>query len=1046
MKLVDKKLLFDNLIYESSIQRGIDYFVNYDVLSLSKYYLDNNNLQINTVYNKYQCQINISNYEVLNNFNCTCDIYKKYKKLCMHLIASFFAFNYQLMLEDDNLFYNSNDYSLGFYVDIFNEKAMIIPVFVLYNKIHFITDFNDLKNQQLTFLVNNKVHKISFSRLNNDFKEKLDFLFLSENSYIKQFTAKVYVTKKDAFYDFIHYCFANNFILINEKDNTKIVDYKKIIDTSSNEDRDVFLNNFFNKEIMLKKNYNDLFCVKSGCFITDLIFSKNANIYLINSKKDDRTIVNIVDNDDQKMGLDFYWYFNHGVTKNDFSKMYQYFNEKFNSFNWYFDNEFIEKNNLLKNNPIMSVEISYHHKVNNPIVVIKYVYYDSFYYHLNDDKNDVEKRNIEYEKKLFSKISKILINYNSELFGFVFDNSGDFLKIIKWAKLNKNNKNYEIKIAKDLVYKPKSKQKFVMHSLNDENVDFLKINWTLSGFSHEEIKQIVTAYVKKQEFLVLSDKNINLLTDIDFDDFEIQLKLFNSDFKEFLNDNVIVKKWNYFMIKDKFHDNKYINDFIDQFKNVDNLDLNCNLSLKQILKPYQIYGSKWLKMHHKLHTGSILADEMGLGKTIQSISYIDDFYADKLKHLTLIVAPSSLIYNWKKEFEKFTPSLRVAIIDGNLEKRTLIFKRIHHYDIIVVSYNLLKIDLNFFKELKFDIVIIDEGHTIKNHSTKFSKSIKTINGKHKIALTGTPMENNALELWSIFDFIMPGFLNDFSSFKKLISISDNSFYSFLKTKISPFILRRTKKDVLKELPSKIEKIVPIDFNDEQKKLYFQLLESVKTEIENTIKDKDIEKNKIYILSLLTKLRQICCSPKLVYENAQTNGSKFEVCLNLVDEIIERKEKVLIFSQFTTMIDLFVKELNKRNILYYVITGSVSKQRKQWLVDSFNKNNSIKVFLISLKAGAVGLNLTSASNVIHYDLWWNISVENQASDRTHRIGQNKNVIIYKLVINDSIEEKIIEIQNIKKNLINSILDFDNTNGENLSMKEMLSILNIKKFNE
>lgn len=1047
MELIDKKIIEKNVNNHSSYFKGIEY-MNNSLVSLTYQQSKSNIIEIEGKCNNlYNCFLKINN-EKIEDMECSCSIFLSNNKyLCSHLVSLCFQYNYSNLINNHDLFLKTNDYSILFLIDFFSNKIIITPRLEIFNKQHEILNLNTFKDDgflELSISIGKKI-KIN---LNKIIESKIYFLFdllKGINSFFDKFNNKSFLLKNNKLNDFIEYCKFNEIKLFYEKDSTKIILFDEISNLDEQKKTKI-IDSFYRKKITIKKNFNDLFFLKTDFIISDYFFENNTSIFLLSNLISGLSIFCVVKNDDYLISKNFYWFFNHGVSKNDFYMIYNYIKNNFSTFEWYFDELFIEKNNLLKKDPILSLEIVFNDQINNPALIVKYEYLDNFYFHNLDDDKDFDKRKKEIEEKLFNRISKFCGTYDYQYNCFIFYYETEFMKMIKWMTSNKNNESYIIKIARNLLFKQKVKTKFMISGLNGSH-DIMKVNWKLENYSEEESKLIVEAYMKKQEFVTLSNsKMMNVLKEIDFDDFENQLKLFNSNIRDYLANNVICKKWNYFLLKDKFSNNDKISDFVNKFKEINSIKLNINNDLKKTLKSYQIYGCKWLKLHYQLQTGSILADEMGLGKTIQSITFLDDFYSDNKKHISLIVAPSSLIYNWKKEFNKFSPRLKVGIIDGSFEKRNELIQQIHLYDVIVVSYNLLKIDFEYFSKIDFDIVLIDEGHTIKNHFTKFAKCIKSLNAKHKIALTGTPMENNALELWSLFDFIMPGFLNEFGSFKKMISNSSKDQYEFLRKKISPFILRRTKKDVLKELPDKIEKIIPIDFNEEQKILYSSLLENVREDISESMKTKDIEKNKIYILSLLTKLRQLCCSPLLIYENAKSHGSKFDTCIKLIEDILQRNEKVLLFSQFTNMLDIFAKTLHKMNIKYYVITGETKKSERQVLVDNFNKNDDVNVFLISLKAGGVGLNLTSASNVIHYDLWWNLSVENQASDRTHRIGQKNNVTIYKLVMNDSIEEKIIDIQNLKKNLINTILDFKDKSYENISMKEMLTILNIKNFSD
>lgn len=1038
MDLLLKKLLEDNIFYDVFLIRGIEQFL--DSIPNVSHTINNGSVEIYSTCNKNKIRIILDNNYNLIKSNCDCDNFKNYNGFCKHIVSTLYQFFYDQTIMNKKLIYQCTSYNISFLIDAFNNKIILTPQFNLFSKPHSILDVLQLLDGKIKINFGKTTHELLLKEMNSEYWNILDILF-NELNVLKKFNNKSYILDQNKFYSFLEYCWSNNIKLYNEKDKTELISLnfvsKEFIDEK-------IAQSFFNKKITIKKNYNGLYCCKTDFTITEHFCELEKSIFFLNNPMDKFSLVHVVDSPNTyEKCRNFYWQFNHGSAKNDFIHLYEYINSNFADFNLNFDYSIINKHNLLNKDPKLSLELRYNNEINNPILIIKYLYLDKYYY-VNDIKTDVEIRNTEMEQKLLKKIEKMLTIYSEKYNGYIFNNQEEFYKIVRWMKLNKNSENYDLKIAKNLIFKVKQKTKFSISGLTKKE-DLLQINWTLSDYSKEDINKIIYSYIQKQEFVKLSnDEIINLLNDIDFDDFENQLKLFNANFDDFLQNKVFVQKWNYSLLNNFSHENEDVNKFISNFKHIDEIRVSLPDKLLSILKPYQLYGIKWLKLHHKLNTGSILADEMGLGKTIQSIGFLSDYFCDKKDNFALIVSPSSLIYNWKKEFEVYASHLKICVIDGNVEKRDQLFKQLSKYDVVIISYNLLKINLDKFNGKKFGVMIIDEGHTIKNRFTKFAKAIMTINAEHKIALTGTPMENNTLELWSLFNFIMPGFLNDFNSFKKFVSSGTEENYKNLQYKISPFILRRTKKDVLKDLPEKNEKLMFIDFNPEQKILYFNLLESIKKDIDKSILEKDIEKNKIFILSLLTKLRQLCCSPKLLYENAKTNGNKFDVCIELIDEIIEKGEKVLLFSQFTEMISIFQKELYSRNIEFLTITGNTAKKERQNLVELFNSNDSIKVFLISLKAGGVGLNLTSANNVIHYDLWWNVSVENQASDRAHRIGQKNNVTIYKLVMNDSIEEKIIDIQNTKKELINKILDFNKVDSDSFSMKQMLKILEIKKF--
>lgn len=446
----------------------------------------------------------------------------------------------------------------------------------------------------------------------------------------------------------------------------------------------------------------------------------------------------------------------------------------------------------------------------------------------------------------------------------------------------------------------------------------------------------------------------------------------------------------------------------NKLADINSRDIALPDSFNGTLREYQINGYKWLKTLSETGFGGILADEMGLGKTIQTIAFL---LSEKNKK-ALIVCPTSLIYNWKEELQRFAPGLKVSIVHGPERIETI--NNISEYDIILTTYGTLKTDINHYKDTVFDFCIIDEGQNIKNSSTQNTKVIKEIKAKTRFALTGTPIENNLGELWSIFDFVMPGYLYSKENFEeKFIQRGVHNLES-LKLLIKPFILRRTKKEVIRELPDKIEKKLLIEMTASQKALYSNYIKRVKDVMKN---NKD---GKIEILSYLTKLRQICLDPSLISEDYDGGSGKMDAAMELINEHINSGGKLLLFSQFTSALDKIGERLNKEKIKFFHLDGKTRPKDRIRMVKDFNLNRDVRVFLISLKAGGTGLNLTSANLVIHFDPWWNPAVEDQAADRAHRIGQQDIVEVIKLVAKGTIEEKIILLQEDKKELIDSIL--------------------------
>ncbi len=471
-------------------------------------------------------------------------------------------------------------------------------------------------------------------------------------------------------------------------------------------------------------------------------------------------------------------------------------------------------------------------------------------------------------------------------------------------------------------------------------------------------------------------------------------------------------------------------------------------TLKETLRPYQKTGFKWLKTLDTYKFGGILADDMGLGKTIQIISLLLDSKQNEEKNKTsLVVTPSSLSLNWKNEIEKFAPSLNIKVIRGTAIERKDIINNVDKYDIVITSYDLLKRDIDIYKEVNYNFrfIIADEAQYLKNNNTKNAKAIKQLASDTRFALTGTPIENSLAELWSIFDFIMPGYLFNYKDFKTkyempIVKDEDKDSMKKLKMLIEPFILRRTKKEVLTELPEKTITVLNNEMEEEQRKIYLSYLVQAKQELQDEITANGFEKSQIKILAALTRLRQICCHPGLFIEDYKDGSSKLEQCMEIVEDAIQAGHKILLFSTYTSMFEIIEKELENRQINYFKLTGATKVDERIELVEEFNQNPKIGVFLISLKAGGTGLNLIGADMVIHYDPWWNISAENQATDRAYRIGQKNNVQVYKLITKNSIEEKIYELQQRKAELTDNVLNTQTTFINKLSKEDIMNLFN------
>lgn len=451
------------------------------------------------------------------------------------------------------------------------------------------------------------------------------------------------------------------------------------------------------------------------------------------------------------------------------------------------------------------------------------------------------------------------------------------------------------------------------------------------------------------------------------------------------------------------------------------------------LRDYQKIGFKWLKSLSHYGFGGILADDMGLGKTLQVIAFVLSEKSVGEDMPSLVIAPTSLVYNWREEVRKFVPSLKIAVISGQQAERLEQLKEVVAADIVVTSYGMMKRDIELYESMEFKYCFIDEAQHIKNPNTLNAKAVKRIKARGYFALTGTPIENTLTELWSIFDFLMPGYLLTHNKFitryeKPIVKNSDSKALKDLARHIKPFIIRRMKKDVLKELPEKIESKMSNEMTSEQAKIYSAYLMKAKKEFESEIQANGFEKSQIKILSILTRLRQICCHPSLFIENYKGGSGKLEMLMEILEDAVGGGHRILLFSQFTSMLSLIKKELDATSMKYHYLDGSTKAEDRLSLVNSFNSGEK-DIFLISLKAGGTGLNLTGADMVIHYDPWWNPAVEDQATDRAYRIGQKNVVQVFKFITKDTLEEKIYELQQKKKELIDVVIQ----PGENFLTK-------------
>ncbi len=475
--------------------------------------------------------------------------------------------------------------------------------------------------------------------------------------------------------------------------------------------------------------------------------------------------------------------------------------------------------------------------------------------------------------------------------------------------------------------------------------------------------------------------------------------------------------------------------------------------LENVLRPYQKQGVAWLNFLRGNNFGGILADEMGLGKTLQTLAFLQlsskqnsegesPSDAREPRALpSLIICPTSLIFNWVMEVKKFTPQLKILALHG--AERHSFFEKIPQHDLIVTSYALIRRDAEKYRDLEFDTVVLDEAQHIKNRQTQNAQAVKAIRAQHRLVLTGTPLENSILDLWSIFDFLMPGYLGAAQDFRERYEIpitreKNLAAQARLARRLRPFILRRLKKEVARDLPEKLEQISFCELSETQRALYQQILEASRKEVLNAVGAQGLQKSRMMVLTALLRLRQICCDARLLKLDSgkkfmDENSGKLEMFSELLEEILDGGHRVLVFSQFVRMLTLLREKLEAEKIEFCYLDGA-TKNRGQ-VVERFQTNPQVPVFLISLKAGGVGLNLTGADTVIHFDPWWNPAVEDQATDRAHRLGQTRVVTSYKLIARDTVEEKILLLQTRKREIIKATLAGEEQLAESLTWEEI-----------
>lgn len=574
-----------------------------------------------------------------------------------------------------------------------------------------------------------------------------------------------------------------------------------------------------------------------------------------------------------------------------------------------------------------------------------------------------------------------------------------------------------------------------------ERTDWLEFKFDLNGIPEKEIQRLMASIEEKRKFYRIPNGNLISLETPEY----LALSSFMIDMgitSDTVEEGIRVPLIRGMKVIDSLEQSELVEpgeNFAKLMKSLhepETLDLDGTIPLTDVLRDYQKVGFRWFQLLAKYKFGGILADDMGLGKTLQSIAFIESVLPDvRARNLpVLIVCPASLLYNWKNELEKFTPHIQAQIIDGNKVERSTLWKATTNTDVIITSYPTLRMDTELYRNVLFHTLFVDEAQAFKNPATKTAKSVKMIQAEYRFALTGTPIENALDELWSIFHVVFPGLLPGRRAFSELTREN-------IAKRVRPFILRRMKKDVLKELPEKIETVLFSELQVEQKTLYAAYLAELKQDTLKHLKKGNLQRNRVKILAGLTRLRQLCCHPGLFVEGYTGSSAKFEQLLEILEECRISGRRVLIFSQFTQMLGIIRGQLVRKGTPYFYLDGQTPPADRVELCDRFN-NGEGNLFLISLKAGGTGLNLTGADTVILYDLWWNPAVEQQAADRAHRMGQENEVHIIRLIAKGTIEEKINDLQHKKKSLIDEVIHSGQDTLSTMTEEDIKEILMIE----
>ena len=697
-------------------------------------------------------------------------------------------------------------------------------------------------------------------------------------------------------------------------------------------------------------------------------------------------------------------------------------------------------------------------------------------YNVMDEKEDAGKRDVIREKSVKEAVSGWFNAYDPESKQYAL--AEDEEKIVRFiidgiAALQ----NLGTVFISEKLKKVKLRKAQNVSAGASLSGDLLELKMSVDDISPDELAEILSAYHQKRKYYRLKDGEILDIRDERIRELAELTRELGLKEKEIRQQEIELPGYRALYLDERMKESRHLEieeneEFTERIRMMaDGAEerikeqLQIPETIENILRDYQKTGVYWIGKLKAGGFGGILADDMGLGKTLQVIAFLA---AEREKNAssgsgngtgrTLIITPASLVYNWQSEIEQFAPWLPVRMIAGTAVQREEMIRSLaksspagdspagnspEKSEILLTSYDLLKRDIRFYEGISFENQIVDEAQYIKNHGTQAAKAVRKIHSKFRLALTGTPVENRLSELWSIFAYLMPGLFGTYQSFHKELELPalrrEEEASERIRRMIRPFILRRLKKDVLKDLPDKIEKDTFARLEPEQQKLYDAHVKRLQLFLDGQ-NEEEFRTSKIEVLAELTKLRQLCCYPGLLYEDYKPMSAKENLCMDLINSAVESGHKVLLFSQFTTMLEQLCRRLDQEKIGYYLLTGATSKEKRKEMVHAFQEDDT-PVFCISLKAGGTGLNLTAADIVIHYDPWWNVAVQDQATDRVHRIGQKNVVTVYRLIAKGTVEENIIRLQDRKRQLADSVLGGEGMDSGSFTKEELLELLRL-----